>query len=222
MGTSRFGFVPTAMKKSSQVSTARPPTVSTRSPACMPAASAGESVDDRADHRRLLLVGRDLGALVEHDGQQNHGQAEVHRRPHDQDLEALPLALGQELVRLPGASVVGVLAGHLHVAAERQRTDAVLGVSASEADDGRVEAELEFQDLDPDALGCEEVPELVHEDKHAEHEREGKECLTVRTSDLQFYPAGHRFGTLSRRAINCAHLRNRGYLSRPCPSMVRL
>ena len=92
---------------------------------------------------------------------------------------------------------VGILAGHLHVAAERQRADAVFGVAALEAEDGRVEAELKLQDPDADALGGEKMPELVHEHEHAEHERERQQCGQCakhsRTSDLQFYPAGNRF-----------------------------
>ena len=70
----------------------------------------------------------------------------------------------------PGGLVFGGLARHLHVAAERQRADAVFGVAAPEAEDRRVEAELELQDADADALGGQEMTELVHEHEHAEHE----------------------------------------------------
>ena len=76
----------------------------------------------------------------------------------------------------PGPLFVRVVAGHLDVAAERQRADAVLGVAAPEAEDRRVEPELELQDADADALGGEEMPELVHEHEHAEHEGERQKC----------------------------------------------
>ena len=42
--------------------------------------------------------------------------------------------------------------------------------------DRRVEAELELEHADADALGGEEVPELVHEHEHAEHEQEREKC----------------------------------------------
>ena len=55
--------------------------------------------------------------------------------------------------------------------------------------DRRIEAELKLQHADADALGGEEMAELVHEHEHAEHEHEGKKrqslCRTS-TSDFQF------------------------------------
>ncbi len=77
---------------------------------------------------------------------------------------------------LVALDLFGILAGHLDVAAERQRADAVFGVAAAEADDGRVEAELELQHADADALGGEKMTELVHEHEHAEHEDERQNC----------------------------------------------
>ena len=71
---------------------------------------------------------------------------------------------------LVALDVLGILAGHLHVAAERQRADAVLGVAAAEAEDRRVEAELKLEHADADALGGEKVAQLVDEHEHAEHE----------------------------------------------------
>ena len=97
--------------------------------------------------------------------------------------------------------LVGVLAGHLHVAAERQRADAVLRIAALEAEDRRVEAELELQHADADALGGQKVAELVDEHEHAEHERERQECNAPcshsMTSDLQFYRARQLVRTLA-------------------------
>ena len=93
--------------------------------------------------------------------------------------------LRQELVGLAAARLVRALARHLHVAAERQRADPVFRVAAPEAEDGRIEAELELQDLDADALGRQEMAELVHEDEHAEHERERENVITVEPGSVR-------------------------------------
>src|SRR5438874_334326 len=127
---------------------------------------------DAAHDRRLIFVRALLDALIQDDGEENECEQEVHHRSHDEDLEPFPLRLREELVGAPGRSFLGRLAGHLHVAAERQRADAVFGVAAAEADDGRVEPELEFEDADSDALCGQEVPELVHEHQDTEHENE--------------------------------------------------
>ena len=97
-----------------------------------PAFAATESSANDADDDRLLLERRHLRALVEHDRHHDDRQHEVHHRAHDEDLEALPFRLRQELVGRAGARVFRVLAGHLHVAAERDGADAVLGVAAAE------------------------------------------------------------------------------------------
>ena len=83
--------------------------------------------------------------------------------------------MGDDLAVLVALDVLRVLAGHLDVAAERQRADAVLGVAAAEADNGRIEAELELQDPDADAFRGQKMPQLVHEYEHAEHEDECQE-----------------------------------------------
>jgi hypothetical protein len=76
--------------------------------------------------------------------------------------------------RIAGALLFGVFSSHLHVATKRQRPDAVLGVTALEADDGGIETELKLQHLDADALGRKKMSELVDEYEHTQHEREGK------------------------------------------------
>jgi len=75
-----------------------------------------------------------------------------------------------DLERNSGHAFVRIVAGHLHVAAERQRTDAVLGLASLHTENGRIEAELKLQDPDADALGGQKVPELVHEDEDTEDE----------------------------------------------------
>ena len=79
----------------------------------------------RADHRGLIEIREHIGAAHQDGRKQHHGEEDVHRRPRDQDLEPLPLRLRQELVIRAGLRIVGVLAGHLDVAAERDGADAV-------------------------------------------------------------------------------------------------
>src|SRR5207247_9647708 len=134
-----------------------------------------------------------------------------------------------------GPRFFGALARHLHVAAERQRTDAVLGVAIAKAGDRRIEAKLKLEHADADALGRQKMPELVHEHEHAENEREGQQCgQTVNlklgqpgiTSDfslanfrlrpsIQFYCASDLLRTLTRPPIDCANGLEAAHLFRP-------
>ena len=145
------------------------------SPGRIPAFCAGESASHGADDDRLLRERGHVGALIEHDRHHDQRQRQVHDRAHDQDLEPLPLALRQELVRRAGARVFGVLAGHLDVAAERDRADAVLGVAAAELQQLRSEAEREGQHADADPPRRQEVPELVDEYQNAQNQDEPPE-----------------------------------------------
>ncbi len=135
------------------------------------------ALDNETDHGRMLVVGRNRRALIQDHGHHGQRQHHVHHRSHDQHLEPLPLGLGQELVIGPGASIFGVLARHLDVAAKGDRADAILGVAAFELQDLGAESQGERQHAHADAAGHHEVPELVHEDEHAQHENEGQKCL---------------------------------------------
>ena len=81
----------------------------------------------------------------------------------------------QEFVGTARAGVVGILARHLHVAAERNRADAVLGVATSDLQQLRAEAERERQHADAEPARRQEVTELVHEHEHAKDEQECEE-----------------------------------------------
>ena len=114
--------------------------------------------------------------------------------PMIEDLEPLPLGLRHELVGPPAARVVGRLARHLHVAAERDRADAVLRVAADDPEQLGAEAEREGQHADAVAAGHQEMPQLVHEDEHAEDEHETQRRLSSSTAwqpsyTLRLYPA---------------------------------
>ena len=87
---------------------------------------------DVAHDRRHVLIGRNLRALIEHERHHDDGEHDVHDRSHDEHLEPLPLRARHELVGRAGSRVVGVLAGHLHVATKRNRAEAVLRVTPGE------------------------------------------------------------------------------------------
>ena len=132
-------------------------------------------LEHAADLGRVALVGRLAGAVQVDADHDQERRDDVHGRTGDVDLEPLPLRLGEELVRLGRGVVVRRLAGHLHVAAERDDRDAVLGVPARELEQLGAEAEREGQDADTVPPRQEEMPELVHEHEDAEHEDEGQD-----------------------------------------------
>src|SRR4029079_8976913 len=80
----------------------------------------------------------------------------------------------QELVGRPGAVVLGVFARHLHVTAEGNRADAILGVAPLDFEEFRAEPEGKRQHPDADVAREQKMPELVHEDQDAENEEKSQ------------------------------------------------
>src|SRR2546425_938815 len=115
-------------------------------------------VDEEREHG----VHRD--AREDHDGPFPHGLAVESARGVDRDV-GLPAfdAAGHTLVFEPG---------HLHVAAEREPGEPVLGLTAPPAENGTPEPDREPQHLDPHGLRREEVAQFVNEDQRAEDHRE--------------------------------------------------
>ena len=76
-----------------------------------------------------------------------------------------------------GCPDVLLAARHLHVPAEREPADGVLGFSSPEGQPRhrRAQAEGEAVDVDPGPLGGDEVARLVDEDQHAEDDDEGQD-----------------------------------------------
>ena len=105
-------------------------------------------------------------------GQQDDRQHDVHRRAGDVDEDALPARLVLEVARVV-RGLVGILAAHAHVAAERDPGHPVLGLAALEPPDPLAEAEREGEDAHAERLGDEVVTTLVHEDDDAEGDDEG-------------------------------------------------
>ena len=106
------------------------------------------------------------------DGDERQGDHDVHERSGEEDQEALPLRLGEELVRIPGHVLLGGIARHAHVAAQRDQRHAIVRVALSEAEQPLSEAEGEDEHSHAKELRHEEVPRFVHEDQDAENDEE--------------------------------------------------
>ena len=82
---------------------------------------------DRLDH---CLFGTDHAQ----GGDEDDGDQQVDERPGEENEEALPLRLGEELAGIAALSLFGRIAGHAHVPAQRDERDAVVGLSLPEAE----------------------------------------------------------------------------------------
>ena len=103
--------------------------------------------------------------------------------------------LREELVGGAGAGIFRVLAGHLDVAAERDRADAVFGVAAPERQQLRAEAQRKRQDADADPPRHHEMAELVDENQDAEDKNESQNAGHRRS-----YLTGHPVVIFTRSA----------------------
>ena len=122
-------------------------------------------------------AGDELAVLRDPDREVDDGREhEVHPRARHRDEEAAPGSLLEEAAAAVGGRelLVRVVARHLHVPAQRQRRDPVLGLPPLEPEDPRAEPQREADDLHPHELGDEEVPQLVDEDEPAQHHEEGE------------------------------------------------
>ena len=117
--------------------------------------------------------------------------SDVHRRPGGDDDDALPhrLACSRRGARRSGGiSSAGFIPRDLHVAAERDRPDGVLGLAALDLADQRREEQREALDAHPDRLGGGEVAELVEDDQQREAD-EGEEPRLTRAPRSARRPA---------------------------------
>ena len=124
----------------------------------------------RAVQKRGLLAAAHVNA-----GDENHGQDDVHRRTGQGDQNALPSRFGQELVGVALAVFERVVAGHFHVAAQRQSAQAVIGVAAFVSPEARAEADGKNLDAHAKGFGNDEMSPLVHQDHDAEDNRNGND-----------------------------------------------
>ena len=154
---------------SGKLVTSSPSTATMRSPGkSLPSAGLAGTTDAHRRGQELLVLEED--GRVERDGKE-----QVHRRPREDDDDALPERLRLErAVPVLGQDRLAALAllEHLHEAAERQEADAVLGLLAADADDLRAESDREREHLHAEDLGEGKVPRLVDEDEGADEEDE--------------------------------------------------
>ena len=102
-------------------------------------------------------------------------EEEIGRRPREGDGRLLPGRLLQEApaLVLRRKLLERVVAGELHVAAERKERDAVLGLPPLHPEQPGAEPDRESHRLDAQPLADQQVSQLVEEDDDADEHREG-------------------------------------------------
>ena len=107
-----------------------------------------------------------------HPDEKERGEQKVRERARRRDDRLLPPRTGEEIARLGHRiRLLGVVTGHLHVAAEEDHRDPVLGLAAPESDQLPAKADGEALHTDPEPFGGGEVAEFVNEHEHAENEK---------------------------------------------------
>ena len=135
-----------------------------------------------------------LGTSHEREG--HEGEDEIHRDPGDDHQESSPQRLRVEIARRRRAGGLGlslqrsyrVLADHslhLHVAAQRDCSEDVFGLSPLESDDLRPESDRETGYLYVHRLGRPEMTQFVDQDQYAKHDdsRKNGDQHSARPSD---------------------------------------
>ncbi len=136
---------------------------------------------DHADSRIIQHADSPEGIHAGVDGER---EQHVHDHARRDDQGARPDRLGVEVTRagLPARPTAATLdplhhlivhAPHLHVAAEGDPAQDVLGLTLLKSEDLGTQADGEPLHLDPHGLGSREVAELVHEDQHTEYDDGG-------------------------------------------------
>src|SRR5207244_8127007 len=100
------------------------------------------------------------------------------------EVLAQPLHLGRREASTQVARRRAVHAGDLHVAAERDRADAVLHAAPPRLGERRAEAEVELPRAHPDRARDDEVPALVHEDQERQTQDRDEDAHATGTSSL--------------------------------------
>ncbi|GBH08592.1 Chaperonin GroEL [Pseudomonas syringae pv. actinidiae] len=123
---------------------------------------------DGTDDRANLLAAHHRQHPEERDGQQ-----EVGGRACDHDRNSLPYGLAVErLISQLRRNIAFALVEHLHVAAQRNRSDDVLSpLTITPAQQRRAEAYRKTQHLDATAPGHPEVAKLVKGHQHAQRNK---------------------------------------------------
>src|ERR1700751_1611273 len=82
--------------------------------------------------------------------------------------------MGEELTGIAGALVHGVFARHFHVAAQRNRADAVIGLALAETAQACAKANGKHFYADSEELGRSVMAELVDQDHEPEYDCHGE------------------------------------------------
>src|SRR6266568_1241628 len=156
----------------------------------------------------------DLMMQSKYCSQQHHGQNAICGRARCSDDQTLPARMLQELAFIVGVSPFGVFfrhlnrvhSGHLHVSAQRQSRDAVVGVATPEAEQTLTEAERENLNTDSQQFGCGKVAELVYQNHYAKHENRTEQSVksaSHKNNMLSPLPECMLRGCYSRTARAC-------------------
>src|SRR6185436_10158548 len=166
-----------------------------RQRACQYRVDLDRRADPYARDRREAAIDEEGEQDVHRDAGKDHR----HARPQRFLLERafrIDRHRGLAAFELAGHPLV-FQSGHLHVAAERNPRDPVLGLPTRPGNHRTAEAEREAQHLNPHRLRDEEVPQLVHEDQHAEHDDERQQRQQHATSRASWRASASAASTLS-------------------------
>ncbi len=130
-------------------------------------------LDNPSDHCRLIEHRRVLVMHHVNRGQQEDGQKNIHRRPGDGDQKTVPARMREKLRRITRALIHRIFAAHLHIAAQRDGADAVVGLAFPEAEQALAKAN--GKDLDPHSqpFGHGVVAKFVDQDHEAQNGDDG-------------------------------------------------
>ena len=126
-----------------------------------------------ADNRGLVHVG---GVFVVHhvnNGQQADRQHDVHERPGNGNQKAVPARMRQKFPRIAGALIHGILAAHLHIAAQRQQIDAVVRLAFLKANQAGAKSNGKLLHANAQQLGHGKVAELVDQNHESKNDGNG-------------------------------------------------
>src|SRR5439155_486751 len=93
--------------------------------------------------------------------------------------QSLALGSGQKLAGITQEAFVGILPKHLHVAAERQQRQPVVGVPPLDSEQTWSEADGKDLHLDAEELGHDEMAQLVDQHQRPQEKRKGQKGLRI-------------------------------------------
>src|SRR5438445_4396813 len=132
----------------------------------------GRILHHAGNNHRLIRIRGLLAAMHKESSGKHNGHQEVGRRAGQRDQHALPAWLGKELIGIAPPLFRRIIAGHAHVAAERQRAQAIIGWPAARPNEARADANGENLDAHTKQPGDEEVAPFVDQNHDAQPDRD--------------------------------------------------